>query len=425
MELPPIQKWHTSLTNRMSSTYAAFPRVFWIVVGTHFIDSLGRTILFPFFALYITQKFSVGMTEAGALFGVFSVASFGGNLIGGALTDRFGRKSIILFGLVFSGLSSLTMGFVESLGLFFVIAVFVGLLSDMAGPAHGAMVADLLEEEKRTEGFGLLRVAGNLAWIVGPTIGGLLAAQSYLLLFISDAAFSMVTAVFVLRWIPETMPERAEGEKAQDLVATLRGYLEVLLDRPYVAFLLMSAVMNLVYIQLYSTLSVFLRDVHAVPERGFGLLMSLNASLVVLAQFSVTRWTKRRSPLPMMALGALFYAVGFAMYGFVAVYPLFALAMLIITVGEMIVIPVAQALVALFSPEHMRGRYMAVFSVSWGLPAAVGPWAAGLVLDNLNPSLVWYLGGAFSTVAVAGFMLLHFVERRRLAAAAPASQANP
>lgn len=386
---------------------------------------MGRTILFPFFALYITQKFNVGMTEAGALFGVFSVASFGGNLIGGALTDRFGRKSMILFGLVFSGLSSLTMGFVDSLGLFFVMAALVGLLADVAGPAHGAMVADLLEEEKRTEGFGLLRVAGNMAWIVGPTIGGLLAAQSYLLLFISDAAFSLLTAAFVLRLIPETMPQPAEGEAGDDLAATLRGYIEVLVDRPYVAFLLMTAVMNLVYIQLYSTLSVFLRDVHGVPERGFGLLMSLNASLVVLAQFSVTRWTKQRSPLPMMALGALFYAVGFTMFGLVAAYPLFALAMLVVTVGEMIVIPVAQALVALFSPERMRGRYMALFSVSWALPSMVGPWAAGLVLDNLNPSLVWYLGGTFSALAVGGFLVLHLLERRRLGASAPAAQTNP
>ncbi len=425
MELPPIRKWHSRLWSRLGTTYATFPSVFWIVVGTHFIDSLGRTILLPFFALYITQKFSVGMTEAGALFGVFSVASFVGNMIGGALTDRFGRKSIILFGLVFSGLSSLTMGFVDTLALFFVLAVMVGLLADVAGPAHGAMVADLLEEEKRTEGFGLLRVAGNLAWIVGPTIGGLLAARSYLLLFIADASFSLLTAGFVLRLIPETMPQPEQGETGDGLTATLGGYVEVLVDRPYMAFLLMTAVMNLVYIQLYSTLSVFLRDVHAVPERAFGLLMSVNASLVVLAQFSVTRWTKRRSPLPMMALGGLFYAIGFTMYGFVGAYPLFVLAMLIITVGEMIVIPVAQALVALLSPEDMRGRYMAVFSVSWGLPAAVGPWAAGLVLDNLNPSLVWYLGGMFSALAVAGFLLLHFLRRRRLAAAAPAAQANP
>ncbi len=124
------------MLSRLKSTYDEYPSRFWILVGASFVDGVGRTILNPFFALYVTHRFGVGMTEAGLLFSIFSVSGFAGSMLGGALTDRFGRKGIVLFGLIFSALSSLTMGFVGRLTTFYVLAVVVGLLSDVAGPAH-------------------------------------------------------------------------------------------------------------------------------------------------------------------------------------------------------------------------------------------------------------------------------------------------
>ncbi len=105
-----------------------------------------------------------------------------------------------------------------------------------------------------------------------------------------------------------------------------------------------------------------------------------------------------------MAAGTFLYAIGFAMYGFVSVYSLFMLAMVIITIGEMIVAPVGQALVAKFAPEEMRGRYMAVFGISWGIPFAIGPYLAGLILDNYDPRWLWYIAGVIGLLAVFGFL---------------------
>ena len=134
---------------RLQSTYREYPSKFWVLAGASFVDSIGCTTIWPFFALYITQRFDVGMTEAGILFAIFSTAGFVGNILGGALTDRIGRKTIVIFGLVVSALSSLTMGTVDKLATFYLLAAFVGLLSDIAGPAHQAMVADLLPVGKQ------------------------------------------------------------------------------------------------------------------------------------------------------------------------------------------------------------------------------------------------------------------------------------
>jgi MFS family permease len=99
--------------------------------------------------------------------------------------------------------------------------------------------------------------------------------------------------------------------------------------------------------------------------------------------------------------------VGFGMFGFVTTYVLFALAIVVVTLGEMIVVPTSQGLAANFAPQEMRGRYMAVYGLSWSIPSTIGPGAAGVILDNLNPNLLWYIGGILCFVAAMGFYFLH------------------
>ncbi len=395
----------TQPINRAREVYLEYPRQFWIVVGSSFIDQIGGALLFPFFSLYITSKFGVGLTEVGILFLIFSVTGMLGSILGGALTDHLGRKRMIIMGLVVSGLTSLCMGLIDSLMLFYVMGGISGLFADAAGPARQAMLADLLPEKKRTDGFGIMRVVMNLAITIGPAIGGLLAAASYLLLFSIDTVTSLITAVIVGRSIEETRPENPDSNASPgSLRESLQGYARVLRNSPFMFFLIFSLISTLVYTQMYSSLSVYLRDFHLVPERGFGLIMSMNAGMVVLFQFPVSRAIKRIPPLLVMTAGTMLYAIGFGMYGFVGSYALFLLAMVVITIGEMLVAPTGQALVAKFSPENMRGRYMAVMGFSWMIPSAVGPLGAGLIMDNLNPHLVWYLGAVLGCGAAAGFL---------------------
>lgn len=109
-----------------------------------------------------------------------------------------------------------------------------------------------------------------------------------------------------------------------------------------------------------------------------------------------------------IAFGNLLYVIGFTMYGIVDSYQLYLLAMIIITIGEMIYAPKEQSIVANFAPEHMRGRYMAISSFAWIIPVAIAPLGAGLIMDNLDPRLVWYAAGFVGSLAVIGFLTLHF-----------------
>ena len=401
------------MIERLKKTYHNFPTKFWVLVLTVFIDMLGGTLLFPFIALYITDKFSVGMATAGIILGLNSISGLVGGTIGGALTDKFGRRSIILFGLIFSAFSTLTLGLVTELSVLYPLVIVIGFLGSIAGPAHQAMVADMLPEEKRQDGYGIIRVVANISWMIGPIIGGIIAARSYLMLFILDAILSSITAVIVFKLIPETMPQKTIEQAKESILRTLAGYWKVTKDAPYMAYLVVSMLMLIVYQQMYSTLSVYLRDHHNIPTQQYGLLLTISAITVVLTQLWVTQRTKGKPPFLMMALGTVFYMIGFTMFGVVNAYWLFGAAIIIITIGEMIVVPVSQYLAARFAPEDMRGRYMAFFNLAWALPSSIGPWAAGMILDNYNPDWVWYAGGIISAVAVLGFASLNLMLRKQ------------
>src|SRR6266508_2756213 len=165
-----------NLMTRTRKVYNEYPRAFWIYNIIVFIDRLGGFMLYPFFALYLTQKFDIGMSTVGILFAIFSVSGMIGSALGGAIADRMGRKVVIIFSLILSSLSALGMGFALSIGSFIAVIAVVGTLSSIGHPAHEAVVADLLPAEKRAGGYGSVRVVFNGAGMMAPPIAGLLIA---------------------------------------------------------------------------------------------------------------------------------------------------------------------------------------------------------------------------------------------------------
>jgi MFS family permease len=108
--------------------------------------------------------------------------------------------------------------------------------------------------------------------------------------------------------------------------------------------------------------------------------------------------------------------IGFLAYGFISSFLYFTIAMLFITIGEMVVMPVSQALAARFAPEDKRARYLAFFGLSWAIPSMIGPWMAGVVMDQYNPRWVWYAGGILLAIAILAFLQLHRAASHRIEA---------
>ena len=315
---------------------------------------------------------------------------------------------MVIFGLTASAISSLIMGFVNEYALFFGGAMFVGLFANAGGPASGAMVADLLPEEKRAQGYGVLRVMHNLAVTVGPAIGGLLAARSFLLLFIIDAIASIITAFLVFILLPETKPALAVDEIPESVGKTFAGYGRVFRDGKYILFLCANMLMVLAYMQMNGSLPVYLRDVHQISAQGFGYILSLNAGMVVLFQFAITRRIECRPTLSDACVGDTpLRGWDLACTGWSRPMACSWWRLVIITIGEMLTAPTGQSIAASLAPEDMRGRYMAIFGFSWTLPNAVGLYLAGLIMDNSNPDYVWFAAAGVAMLAAIGFYFLN------------------
>ncbi|MGV8025518.1 MAG: MDR family MFS transporter [Anaerolineaceae bacterium] len=388
----------------IKKTYHDFPKAFWTVMLGLFVDNIGGSLLFPFLALYVTQKFGVSLIDIGWIQVVSTMVNVVGTSVGGALADRYGRKTIALIGLFGSALITLPLGLTNRWEMFILFRLLSSFMGNFSGPAFNALLADLLPSEKRSQGYATLRIIGNLSAAIGPFLAGFLIGRSFLPLFIVDVILSVSTGVLLLFKMPETQPDEAKTASKQTLKETFGGYGAVLRDRVFVTLVFLIVLTMMVYMNYNTTLSVYLNRMHGISAKQFGYILTLNAAMVVVFQFSVSRVTVKFKQHHMMFLGTLLYAVGFGMIGFGKNYSFFILSMVIVTIGEMISAPLYQAMAAEFAPVALRGRYMAFLSISYSFSAAFGPLIAGYGLESAHPQWVWYGGGILCLIAALGFL---------------------
>ena len=395
------------MLSSLRRTYNEFPRPFWMLVATAFIDLTGGFLIMPFFSLFLTQKFNISLVQVAGIFAIWSVAGMIGQTVGGAYSDRFGRRSMILIGLVFSAISSLGLAMINDLRMVIIVAGAAGFFSSSGGPARMAMVADLLPKAQYSDGYGILRVVANVAFAIGPAIGGLLADVSYVLLFSMDAVTSILAALFVVRFLPESIPESsAKINRSQSFGHVLRGYFTVLKDTRLLIVLALGTLVSMAYYQWYFALPVFMRDVHGLPPYFYGWMMSMAGVIVVFTQLPITRRLKRFAAMPVMAVGAFIFAIGFTLYGFISAFILFLLAAAIVTLGEMIYFPNQQAIIAQLAVEEYRARYMAVTTFAFTLPNIIGPAIGGYIMENNAPHVLWLVAGGVLALSGMAFLLL-------------------
>jgi MFS family permease len=134
--------------------------------------------------------------------------------------------------------------------------------------------------------------------------------------------------------------------------------------------------------------------------------MATNAGMVVLFQYSVTRLSERFHHLPVLAVGSIFYAVGVGSVALGTGFVGFLISMVILTIGEMIMIPTSTALAANLAPADMRGRYMGFYGITWGVGFGTGPVLGGLLNDHVAPVMIWYGGLIVGCMAAVGFLIL-------------------
>ena len=357
------------------------PRPAWVLFAGTFINRFGGFVL-PFLVLYLTRR-GYSPYAASAALSLYGVGSMGANLFGGHLADRIGRRNTIALSMFSSAATLLTLSQVTSLAPILALTFLAGVTAELYRPAAAALIADLTPNGERVTAYALYRLAVNAGFAAGPAVGGLIAERSFLVLFIVDALTSLIYGVIVLKMLPRETQRGFALTSARDL----SGFRVALADRRFATLLIASALISFVFQQGYATLPLHVRaSGHSTTL--YGMLMSINGTLIIALELWVTGVTRRVAPRIAIAAGLLLIGVGYGSTGFAHTATTMAATVVVWTFGEMCFSPVASAYVADIAPDDMRGRYQGLFALTFSFGMVMAP-IGGIPLLGIDPQLLW------------------------------------
>jgi MFS family permease len=403
MEVTPDRSG-SRLSQWWAGTSAGLPESFWYLLAGAFVNRLGYMVE-PFLALYLSGPRSFGASTVGVVLAAFGAGAFASQPIGGYLADRFGRRSTLVGGMIGSAASFMLLASVRDLALIAVAACLSGLTIDLYRPAVSAMIADLVAPENRAKAFALLYWAINLGVAVAGVTGGLLAARSYWLLFIVDAATCLAFAVLIARKVPETRPARQAGEQG--------GYGQAVRDGLLLTLGAAILLGTIVYMQSFVTLPLAVAADGLGPE-AYGLIYAVNPIVVIVAQIGVLRVIDRLPGVPTLAISAVIMGVGFGLTAVASSVPFYMLTVVVWTLGEIGFNAVGPAMVADIAPAHLRGRYNGVIGMSFGAAALIAPLVGTQVFENYGETALWTGCLVLSIVSAAVTLAMGPAVKRRM-----------
>jgi MFS family permease len=362
-----------------------FPRQFWLLIGGTFLYLVGYELGYPFETVYLHSRLGVPMTSVGMIIGLPILAGLPAQVLAGAIADRFGRRGVLILGIcagvtLFEGLALAG----KLWQVVVVIAIEAAFGWAMFFTANNAMLADLTPRRRRAEAYGISRVAVNAGMTAGPLAGGLLLAAGldYRLLFASGGIVCGLFLLLILLRFEESRPAAPAG--AGGRLSTLAGYRVVLADRRFLAFCAIALLPLYGFGQIYVTLPVLLRNSVGISAANWGLLAALYAGCGVLLQYPVVRRTKAFDKLALLSLASALMGAGLAGAAFAPKGVGTAACIVLLSVGSMLFVPVAPALVSEMAPTLLRGRYMGAWTFVWMGGIALGPTFGGLAMDRLG-----------------------------------------
>jgi MFS family permease len=369
----------------------ALPRGAWILFFGTFLNKFG-TFVVPFLAIYMT-RLGYSTAQAGLPIAEYGIGTLGACLLGGTLADRVGRRKTIVLSMFSAAAAMLCLSQARGLPLIILFSGVAGLTGELYRPASSALLADLVPAGRRVTAYAAYRMAFNAGWAFGPATAGLLAKKSFTLLFMGDAATSVLYGL--VAWF--ALPAGLRGAREAGAVAeTFRALRE---DKRLRQVVCACLVIGLVFVQAFSSMSLEITR-SGFSAATYGLVISLNGALVVLCELPLTTITKRYPARRVIALGFLLIGIGFSSNLLTRTLPLLLLTTSLFTFGEMIAMPVTGAYVADLAPEDRRGLYMGIYGMVWAAAFVFGP-TLGMLLFGISRPALWLSCGLLGLLAAA------------------------
>ena len=375
------------------------------------IATAGGSMIWPFMLIYASGKLNLPLSTVATLISINAGTGLLSSALAGTLADKIGRKVVMNISLTMTGLAYLLLMGADTYTQFALLMVMIGLSNPLYQVGADAMLADLIPSEKRTDAYAINRIANNAAFAIGPAVGGFLATRSYSFAFYGAGAGFFAYSVLLFFLAHETLDKSISH--ATEVIQG--GYITVLRDGKYMTYVVLIAIGLIAPTMVWILMPVYAKTNFGLPEELYGWIPTTNALMCVFVQYFVTSLTRHRRTLPVVATGMLIYALGAGSVALMSGFSGFWLSMVILTFGELTLVPTSSKYVADRAPANLRGRYMSIYWIGWGLARTTAPLIGGFLNDTLFPQAIWIGALTLGLTSTLGLFILG----RRESAASP------
>jgi MFS family permease len=363
--------------------------------------SIAGGMLWVFIGVWAIKRLDASNVQLafGFLGGAVSAAI--GGYLGGHLSDRFGRRPLILFGWSIGPLIPLG-ALAAGTHLWWGIGLLVslGIVGNLGQAANQALVPDLLPPERHEAGYAAVRVVQNLGVTIGPPLGGaLLLGENWTRFFVGAAIAGVVPFLLAWRFIP------VRGRYAPEQPPERGSFGAIIRDRVFLLFFLSGTFSTLVYVAYDTVLPISLVDSHGIAPSTWGFLVVVNPVTVTLFQLRVTARTARVPASIKLSTAILLMGLPFLVLTKTGALPVVAAVIFVFVIGEMLWIPTSQAVVARIAPADIRGAYIGAFGSTFAIGFALTPFVGLQVRGAAGDAAMWIMFTSLAVVgAVVGFV---------------------
>ncbi|NUS10376.1 MAG: MFS transporter [Streptomyces sp.] len=369
------------------------PRTVRLLLLARVVNRLGAFSL-PFLTALICADHGASLTTAGLVSAAFGLATIPSRLAGGQLADRIGARATIELGLCGCAVAQLALAAAPSLAWAVAGAVLLGLAFELYEPPSQAMIAEAVPERHRVRAFSLFSGALAAGGIGAGLLAALLGRWDLHWLFVADAATCLVCALLIRLALPRDRPAPPAADRGGAAVQPLR-------DRALLGVLATGTAYALVNQQTVTALPLALTR-QGLPAADAGLLFTASAATAVLAQPLVRHPRVNGLTTPVaLCLAHLLLAAGLTGYALTRSLPALLASAAVWSLGDLLVMGRAYALVAALAPPGGSGRYLAVFGTSWGVAATLAPVFGTQLLARAGTTALWSALAAFCTLLAA------------------------
>ena len=366
-----------------------YDRAIWIrVIGTILTTLTGFAIR-PFLALYLYNK-TGNLYDIGIILGLAPLVGVLANIWGGGLADKYGRKPLMVWSLLFQGLSMLGYIFAVTPLHFALVSVINGVASSFYFPAANAQIADIVPVGQLSEVFALMHTALNVGAALGPMLGLFMIKINQNLTFLASAITLVMYGLLVLALIPETLHANTPSPEKEDVSGvdvTIKPRISYKEHKFLFQFTLLAMPITLLYSQVETIFPLYLQANFANYLTIFTSLVTMNGLLVVLIAVWLAKKTEKFHTPSVLFFGYILFACVAAGYGLGTwgkVIPLLFAAEVIFTIAECISFPNQSKLLTMIAPAHMRARYFSIFNMNWGISKSLGPILGVVIFAHLG-----------------------------------------